>query len=528
VVKKIVGIVCILAVLIGLVWFVINLPALMSASTLYTEEDIKEAKQEGFIEGQKNVTQLEAQIATLKETVKTLQLKNAKLQQTITGVISALLQGNLTTEQKAQLMAETEEEIYDLDKYVNGMNSLIISLKQENILLEQYVTELEEEVTRLNSVVVAMEQVIDGYENMEEFYNVTFRVGDNFAGLLMLPENSTIDEEGLTPPSVEAFLNQYSVFVGWTLEQGSTELIDWETWTPTENTTVWAVITYYYEVNFVYEGEIIDTQVILRGESAGAEEPEDTDRKVFLGWSLNGVDVVDTATHEITQTTTFFAVIETKYLVEIHTSDGELFDTQYVVGGDLVDTDFGEWYSVTNYKIDGVAINIAEYEIYTDTFIVANVSRPTTSIWNGNLQVRSTGDGTGLTAYDLSSVVGDLSQYNGGNVELVVYYSFNSASFTLPSYISSGSSLSPTTGSTLTKSLVVKADIYWGISPGPSEWYTRRGYLHLYVEGTMLDIHGIFEDNFLMSGTTEMPLSANVAITSISVRGALPTGGAMG
>ena len=150
-------------------------------------------------------------------------------------------------------------------------------------------------------------------------------------------EDDTIDTQTVrngeyaTDVDVEDTTNK--IFNGWLLN-GAT--VDVSTYKILGTTVFTADITYKYNVVFKVDNADYDTQLIVKNGYATTPTAPTKDGYEFNGWSLNGVDVVEPSTVQITADTTFTAVFTEMYVVTILDKNNEVLFTQKVSTGNNV------------------------------------------------------------------------------------------------------------------------------------------------------------------------------------------------
>ena len=115
-------------------------------------------------------------------------------------------------------------------------------------------------------------------------------------------------------------------FDGWTTN-GST-LVDVSNTEITTDTNFIAKFTKLYEVNFIYEDEVISSQIIRNGNIAQNVTIENTTYKIFNGWKTNGT-YVDISSYKIVSDTVFVADITYMYDVVFIVEDN-VYNSQIV------------------------------------------------------------------------------------------------------------------------------------------------------------------------------------------------------
>lgn len=103
---------------------------------------------------------------------------------------------------------------------------------------------------------------------------------------------------------VEVENTTYKVFNGWKVN-GS--FVDIESYKVNADTIFVADIAYSYDVKFIADSLTINSQVVANNSYATIPEPQTKSGYIFDGWTLNGNDVIDISTYQITENTTFIA-----------------------------------------------------------------------------------------------------------------------------------------------------------------------------------------------------------------------------
>ena len=228
-----------------------------------------------------------------------------------------------------------------------------------------------------------------------------------------------------TDPEKEGY-----IFKGWTID--GTNIIDPTTIVITQDTTFMALFTELFTVTF-NDGTSQTTQSVENG--GYATKPTDPTKEgyTFLGWSLNGVDVIDPATVTIEEDTTFTALFVQVYTVSFIV-DEDVCSTQSVTKGDypilpIMPSKYG--YDFIGWSIDGVNI-VEDYSIIGDTIYKALFKRNI----DGNYTVTC----SGYYTYKFSVNNGifeekSISLNGNSNLSLIVNFTDDTLSITLQSYV---------------------------------------------------------------------------------------------
>ena len=294
---------------LGVVWMVDNWSAITSNTTLYTQEDLDNAYNEGLNDaGYDVIIQYQEQIAGLQ-----IELQNKEI--TI---------GNLTDQLN--------------DALENG------GLKDDEIEdLEQQIENMEIEIDTLEDTVTELQLLLEAYQNIDKL-RVTFVLFDNNDETPYKVQ--LVDENGYLS---EVETPEGSDFEGWSLIKGGDIIDDLTTIQVTENMTIYGMFT--NTVTFMVQDAEYTTQEVSYNKYA-------TDVEVtlagytFNGWSLTeGGETISLSTTPITADTTFYAVFSEKNTFEAITWNIPITDD------DLINR------NMSNIWTDGINIY---YSYYTE------------------------------------------------------------------------------------------------------------------------------------------------------------------
>lgn len=293
---------------------------------------------------QGNKDENERQIAALTEQLTNLQTLNTQLQEnnalnakTINGLNAQIASLN---NQIADLTLQTQNN----SSVVNALNAKIAELQKSVSYYEQYLSTLE-----------SGEQVVATFEFDGSVYNIQ-----------VVNKNSLLTVA--TPPSTA-----YVIFNGWTVDG---EPIDLATYRITANTKIVADVTHKYEVNFMVDGENYHNEIVLKNAQVTAPAAPTKNGYVFDGWTIDGNSVVNLNAYTVTQNVTFTAKFTKQYSVVFKYEDTTL-KNETVKSGNYATapTATSTAYKVFNgWKVNGVAVNVSEYRITSDTVFVADIT----------------------------------------------------------------------------------------------------------------------------------------------------------
>ena len=251
-------VVCVLLAAFGLAiaWICINKDVLVSGSKIYTQEQYEEYGEKRYQDGLEQNKTAEELMKKYKSELENEQTAHLKT--------------------KAELQKEKEKTNQDQARIAE---------------LEARLAAQEETLTRLSGLIESYEEIKNGT------YELSFKVDGKLYKTIAVVKNGNVKNLP-NDPQKEGY-----AFEGW-VEEGTETLVDFTTYTATKDTTFTAKFTKTYEVKFVSNDVEIKTSMVK--ENGFAEAPA-TPEGDFVGWTLNGTDVVDIATTPITANTTFIA-----------------------------------------------------------------------------------------------------------------------------------------------------------------------------------------------------------------------------
>ena len=220
-------------------------------------------------------------------------------------------------------------------------------------------------VAELQKSVSYYEQYLSTLESGEQVV-ATFEFDGSVYNIQVVNKNSLLTVA--TPPSTA-----YVIFNGWTVDG---EPIDLATYRITANTKIVADVTHKYEVNFMVDGENYHNEIVLKNAKVTPPAAPTKNGYVFEGWTIDGNSVVNLNAYTVTQNVTFTAKFTKQYSVVFKYEDTTL-KNETVKSGNYATapTATSTAYKVFNgWKVNGVAVNVSEYRITSDTVFVADIT----------------------------------------------------------------------------------------------------------------------------------------------------------
>ena len=354
----------------SLVWGIINFNKVkegFKGSGLYTQTDIDAAYEDGYGEALGNKQEYDALIAEYRDKLADYKIKKKEL---------AVSKDNIN---------ELNEKVYSLQSYISECETLIDKMKADNHRLQSQIKNLENINANLMQSVNAYIQLISSISLIEERFVVTFMFDDTVYSILLVPDGEKVQIEN--PQSTE-----YTIFLGWSLSLDG-ELVDLNEIEITADTVIYAKIIRKYDVNFILDYAVYEHHIVEKGDTITATTPPSTNKRVFKGWSLDSVNVIDVTDFPIMEHRTFFAVVETRHEVRfVYTKHYPYLSTvnlstQYIGKSDTVRVPTPptfSGYSFNSWLVNGVTrvSDPAAYELKGDTVFTANYTARSVSVSN--------------------------------------------------------------------------------------------------------------------------------------------------
>ena len=264
------SIVLVAGIAIGTVWLVNNWDALTSDTTLYTQEDIDDAYEQGLNDaGYEVILQYQEQIAIIQGQLEESQIKV----------------GNLTNSLN-QALAQHEIDQETIAEYLDD------------------ITELNNTITDLNNQIKLYQERLEAYENSGK-YEVVFYLVQN-------GEQTPYDVQVVEP---NGYLSEVVApegnFEGWSLTIGGDLIEDLTTIQVTSNMSIYGSFKNIYTVNFIVKDDVFNTQSIVEGQEINLNNYSPTLTNCnFEGWSLsvNG-EIISNNLFIVNDNVNFYAII---------------------------------------------------------------------------------------------------------------------------------------------------------------------------------------------------------------------------
>lgn len=297
------------------------------------------------------ITDLEAsedekinEIDTLNSTILSLQNLNAQLQLNDTSNLDTIDRLNSEIEYMDLEIAKLSTNMTNALNSISALNSQILQMHRSIDCYEQYIATLESET-----------EVLATFEFDGSIYNIQ-----------IIPRGGHVLVD---PP----FSSDYITFNYWMVDGKE---VDIQSYGVETSTRFVANITYKHLVKFMSDDDVIASEIIAEDMSPILPTNPTKEGYEFLGWSLNGSDVVDVENYHTLSDITFTAKFVKLYTVTF-IYDGSINSTQSVREGG-----YATYVPIKNttYKIfngwtfENKVIDVTKKEITRDTIFIADLT----------------------------------------------------------------------------------------------------------------------------------------------------------
>ena len=285
-----------------------------------TAERGQELYNQGVEDGNKNKKELEDKILYYQNLVDQCNTKISESTKTIKSLNQQIEDLNTSNNNKDATIAEKEEIISRNNETIKELRSQITKLENS----------IEEYKALVNSLKASYEVTATFiFDNQVHKVKVVKR--GECAGAIENPTSSTSAE-----------------FNGW---QVNGVTVDPQTYVLEDDTIFIANTTQRHRVDYFANSEIFTTQYVTNNQMPTSVDEPTLFGHNFLGWSLDGVNVVETTTYSITANTTFYAVFEEIKCTITFMVDDTVFNQQIVGYGQGITTPTNP--TKTNYNFLG-------------------------------------------------------------------------------------------------------------------------------------------------------------------------------
>ena len=161
----------------------------------------------------------------------------------------------------------------------------------------------------------------------------------------------------------------YKVFNGWKVNGIMQNVSEYRI---TADTVFVADITYKYDVKFMADGKVHNSQVVEKHAKPTVPSNPTKTNHVFVGWSIDGTNTVDVSKYMIVGNTTFTAIFRVDKFTVTFKNGSTTISTQEITNGSYAMTPDFDSETFKGWTVDGTNIvNISTYKITGNTTFTA-------------------------------------------------------------------------------------------------------------------------------------------------------------
>ena len=253
------------------------------------------------------------------------------------------------------LVDQCNTKISESTKTIKSLNQQIEDLNTSNNNKDATIAEKEEIISRnnetikeLRSQITKLENSIEEYKALVNSLKASYEVTATFIFDNQVHKVKVV-KRGECAGAIENPTSSSSAeFKGWQVNGVD---VDPQTYVLEDDTIFIANTTQRYRVDYFANSEIFTTQYVTNNQMPTSVDEPTLFGHNFLGWSLDGVNVIETTTYPITANTTFYAVFEEIKCTITFMVDDTVFNQQIVGYGQGITTPTNP--TKTNYNFLG-------------------------------------------------------------------------------------------------------------------------------------------------------------------------------
>lgn len=265
-------------------------------------------------------------------------------------------------DEKINTIVNLSKEVAVLSTEITNLNSEIVAYKQQVADLTTAGENKDNEILELQSQIVILQNQVS---------ELSISLDEKIVRIEELEiENSTLLENNTT---LQTLVDNQKVTIAnlnKTVEDLQKQVIYYEELLEAYENSSKLIVTFKAN-DIAFEVQVVDEGNLVTPLTTSPVKEDYT----FIGWSLDGVNVIDYLSHVITEDTEFIAVFSIKTFTTTFMVDNEIYNTQTIeIHKSAVLPVVPE---KVNYRFDGWSINSvdicdpATYEILEDTVFVA-------------------------------------------------------------------------------------------------------------------------------------------------------------
>lgn len=243
---------------------------------------------------------------------------------------------------------ELNKTVAEKNQKIEELNSSISSKDSDIAEMEEIIRNNNETIKELRSQITKLENSIEEYKALVNSLKASYEVTATFIFDNQVHKVKVI-KRGECAGAIENPTSSTSAeFNGW---QVNGVTVDPQTYVLEDDTIFIANTTQRHRVDYFANSEIFTTQYVTNNQMPTSVDEPTLFGHNFLGWSLDGVNVVETTTYPITANTTFYAVFEEIKCTITFMVDDTVFNQQIVGYGQGITTPTNP--TKTNYNFLG-------------------------------------------------------------------------------------------------------------------------------------------------------------------------------
>lgn len=253
------------------------------------------------------------------------------------------------------LVDQCNAKISESTKTIDSLNQQIENLNTSNNNKDATIAEKEEIISRnnetikeLRSQITKLENSIEEYKALVNSLKASYEVTATFIFDNQVHKVKVVKRGECVGAIEDPTSSSSAEFKGWQVNGVD---VDPQTYVLEDDTIFIANTTQRHRVDYFANSEIFTTQYVTNNQMPTSVDEPTLFGHNFLGWSLDGVNVVETTTYPITANTTFYAVFEEIKCTITFMVDDTVFNQQIVGYGQGITTPTNP--TKTNYNFLG-------------------------------------------------------------------------------------------------------------------------------------------------------------------------------
>lgn len=250
--------------------------------------------------------------------------------------------------QKQDMLTAKEAENMELKSQIEGLKNEGLNKDATIAEKEEIISRNNETIKELRSQITKLENSIEEYKALVNSLKASYEVTATFIFDNQVHKVKVV-KRGECAGAIENPTSSSSAeFKGWQVNGVD---VDPQTYVLEDDTIFIANTTQRHRVDYFANSEIFTTQYVTNNQMPTSVDEPTLFGHNFLGWSLDGTNVIETTTYPITANTTFYAVFEEIKCTITFMVDDTVFNQQIVGYGQGITTPTNP--TKTNYNFLG-------------------------------------------------------------------------------------------------------------------------------------------------------------------------------